>query len=62
MNTGLEAYCPGIVLFLGGFLTLLALASLSGIYKIMIHDMTENKRVSFVLALIGVALMAVSRL
>lgn len=55
-------YCPEIVLFLGGFLTLLAVASLAGIYKIMIHDTTENGHISFVLALIGIALMAVSRL
>lgn len=57
-----EQYCPEIVLFLGGLLLILSLTSLLGIYKMLIVNDIENKRVSFALALIGIALMAVSRL
>lgn len=57
-----EQYCPEIVLFLGTLLLILSLTSLLGIYKILIINDIENKRVSFALSLIGIALMAVSRL
>lgn len=53
--------CPLIVLFLGGFLSILSLASLLNIYPIMTLA-EENRRLSFILTLIGVALMMVSRL
>ncbi len=57
----METYCPQAVLFLGGFLTLIAFASLLRIYPLLIRD-DENRRISFVLTLVGAALMAVSRL